>query len=558
MLAPLLVAAIGCALPLLQDQDNDGFGVLVDCDDADAERHPFANDVAQDGVDQNCDGVDGTDADGDGQASMETGGEDCDDADVDVFSEAPEICGDGVVNDCDSDAGRALAICGLSGGRSVTEADARMLGRVDHSNAGSAASAVGDMDGDGLPDLLIGAPVDGGEGVVWVISGMARGDLTLGTDTIGSIRGLSGNSRAGFAVSGVGDMNGDGWDDVLIGSPFQDTQGEDDGAAHLVLGPVSGDLSLTADAHATLVGESVSDLAGYAVASAGDIDGDGQPDVLVTSPGDDQGGDSAGATYLLPGPLEGTLSLAVAFKLSGEEAGDQAGHAAAAVGDVDGDGVDDLLIGSYLAGSDDRGAAYLILGPVRNSFGLHDADAKLIGDQDDCGAGHSVAAAGDVNGDGLADILVGAPYMDRDRQWATGAAYLVFGPVGYGGRLASAQATLTSSREGSLAGWSVDSAGDVDGDGHGDLLVGALTDSRAGPEAGAVHLVRGPVIGHVELADADGRFTGAQAYGRLGKAVAGVGDVDGDGFDDVLLGAHASGEDHPFPGAAYLLLGGGL
>jgi hypothetical protein len=220
-----------------------------------------------------------------------------------------------------------------------------------------------------------------------------------------------------------------------------------------------------------------------------------------------------------------TIDLAQAdAKLVGEEIDDIAGWSVSGAGDMDGDGHDDLLIGAEGNG-DSQGAAYLVLGPVTGTLDLALAHAKLLGQEGD-GATESVSGARDVDGDGHEDLLVGAPYND-DVALNAGVAYLVLGPVTGTLDLALADATLLGEEMYDRAGASVSDAGDVDGDGHDDLLIGAPQDTVLAP--GAAYLVLGPATGVRDLSLADAKFYGEVATDKAGISVSGAGDVNGDG-----------------------------
>ena len=462
-----------------------------------------------------------------------------------------EDCEDGNLephDGCSPDCTRPLRL-------DLASADAKLVGEAG-AYAGWSVSSAGDVDDDGFDDVLVGAP-DGGfdVGSAYLVLGPVSGTLDL-ANADARLVGEAVGDWAGESVSSAGDVDGDGFDDLLVGADRNDEGGVDAGAAYLVLGPVAGRLDL-ANTDAKLLGEAGSDNAGDSVSSAGDVDGDGFDDLLVGAPGNDEGGNGAGAAYLVLGPVAGTLSLAnTDAKLLGEEEFDAAGVSVSSAGDVDGDGRPDLLLGAISndEGGNQAGAAYLVHGPVSGTLDLANADAKLVGEEVLDNAGVSVSSAGDVDGDGRADLLVGAKSNDAGGSIA-GAAYLVHGPVSGTLDLANADAKLVGEASRGEAGWSVSSAGDVDDDGFDDVLVGAPSFPADMGFAGATYLVLGPVSGTLDLAHADARIAGEADGDWASRSVSSAGDVDGDGRADLLVGSHANGFS---AGAAYLVLGSSL
>ena len=248
----------------------------------------------------------------------------------------------------------------------------------------------------------------------------------------------------------------------------------------------------------------------------------------------------------------------------GEEQGDIAGYSVASAGDVDGDGLDDLLIGAPRNGDggEHAGKAYLLLGSSLGSSSTIDlsaADYAFVGEHAGDRTGHSVASAGDVDGDGLDDLVIGAPHND-DGGESAGKAYLVLGSsLGSSStiNLSDADYALVGENVGDIAGYSVASAGDVDGDGLDELLVGAQGNDDGGEHAGKAYLLLGSSLGStstIYLSDADYAFVGENAGDGSGKSVASAGDVDGDGLDDLLIGAAHNVDGGESAGKAYLLI----
>jgi hypothetical protein len=439
----------------------------------------------------------------------------------------------------------------------LSMADAMLLGEDHYDYAGIGVSGAGDVNSDGNDDLLVGAweNNEGGDraGAAYLVLGPVTGTLDLSLADA-KLVGEVADDHVGHGVAGAGDVDADGHDDVLVGAPFNDEGGPNAGAAYLVLGPVTGTLDLSL-ADAKLVGEGAVDRAGYFPTGAGDMDGDGNDDVLVDAGTNDEGGSNAGAAYLVLGPVTGTLDLAAAdAKLVGEDSNDYAGYVTG-VGDVDGDGQPDLFVsasGDDEAGSD-AGAAYLMLGPVSGTVDLSVADAKLLGEEPEDSVGIG-SGAGDVDGDGHPDLLCAASFNDEGGTFA-GAAYLVLGPVTGTFDLSLANAKLVG-EAGTFAGERASIAGDVDGDGNDDLLVGSQY-AGATSANGTVYLVLGPVTGTLDLALADFKLVG-QADDHAGNSLSGAGDVDGDGRTDVLVGAYFNSDADLLAGAAYLVYGGGL
>jgi len=471
--------------------------------------------------------------------------------------------------------GRGLTLGGSSHTLSST-ADYTLTGGASNDYTGHQVATAGDVDGDGLGDLLVGAQGNDDSasyaGKTYLILGASLPDI--GGEIVESLGmlGEASSDQSGRSVASAGDVDGDGVDEIIVGAGWNDEGTSDAGKAYILeLSTIQDNAHYVAltDTTMDLTGPNSAGQAGYAVSTAGDVDADGLDDFLVGAPGVDSG---TGDTYLLLGAsiTDSDVSLSTADHIfEGIYSGDASGIALAGLGDVQGDGLDDFVIGA--SGRDDSGtdsgAVYLVYGDIYTSTttSLSTADLVLRGEYANDNAGSSLASAGDVDGDGYMDLLVGAPYND-DAAGNTGKAYLVTGvdmiTAGTSASLSIATHGFLGEGVNDLAGTSVASAGDVDGDGLPDLLIGATGDDDGGTNAGKAYLVLASTVAGLgsnpSLADADYYFTGEAASDGAGAALAGVGDVDGDGLDDFMVGASGNDDAGAEAGAAYLLLGSSL
>jgi len=387
-----------------------------------------------------------------------------------------------------------------------------------------------------------------------------------------SFWGEDAGDSAGMSVAGAGDVNGDGYDDILIGALLDEDGGFQAGQTYIIFGKASGwaiDANLS-NADASFWGEDADDLSGRSIAGAGDVNGDGYDDILIGAIWDEDGGSQSGQTYLIFGKASGwvmdTDLSNVDASFWGEAAEDRAGWSVAGAGDVNGDGYDDILIGARLNddGGSGAGQTYLILGKTSGwamDTDLSNADASFWGEDSGDGSGSSVAGAGDVNGDGYDDILIGAP-SDDDGGIIAGQTYLIFGKASgwyMDTDLSFADASFWGEDLADISGGSVAGAGDVNSDGYDDILIGANGDDDGGNAAGQTYLILGKASGwsmDTDLSNADASFWGEDAEDRSGASVAGAGDVNGDGYDDIIIGAPGDEDGGGLDtGQTYLILG---
>ncbi|WP_299324189.1 Ig-like domain-containing protein [Parasphingopyxis sp.] len=504
-------------------------------------------------------------------------------------------------------------------------------GDMEGDRAGQSVSAAGDINGDGIDDLIIGAfnGDDGGSfaGEAYVIFGQANVyrdpfPLVMDLSTLGAadgfiVQGDMPDDFTGTNVSSAGDINGDGIDDLIVGAPFGDDGGNIAGEAYVIFGTRSGfgtdvsgrqviDLtSLDAATGFIVQGDMALDFAGDSVSSAGDVNGDGIDDLIIGA----GGGGTAGEAYVIYGTRSGfgtdvsgrqvvdltTLDAATGFIVQGDIGGDAAGNSVSSAGDINGDGIDDLIVGATNGddGGTFAGEAYVIFG-TRSGFGSDiggrqvvdlstlDATTGFIvqGDMFGDGAGYSVSAAGDVNGDGIDDLIIGARTGD-DGGFQAGEAYVIFGTRGgFGTDIAGRQVIdltglnaatgfiIQGDVEGDQAGWSVSSAGDVNGDGIDDLIIGATGGGDGGTSAGEAYVIFGTLSGFgidvggrqvIDLTNLDAT-TGFIIQGDMGgdgagNSVSAAGDVNGDGIDDLIVGAQIGDDGGYNAGEAYVVFG---
>jgi len=347
------------------------------------------------------------------------------------------------------------------------------------------------------------------------------------------------------------------------------------GAAYVVFGKASG---FTANLNlSTLNGTNGFQLfgivegegAGYSVSSAGDINGDGFDDVIVGAWGADTNGTNS-VVFGKAGGFAATFSAssltgANGFRITGAEAYSSAGQSVSGAGDINGDNIDDLIVGSdesayVVFGKAGGFAANLNLSTLNGTTGFRIVNASI-----NVNIGAAVSAAGDVNGDGIGDLIVGASYADS----SAGAAYVVFGKVGgFGATFDVSTLTgangfrITGVAANDYAGYSVSAAGDINGDGFADLIVGAFGADPNGSQSGAAYVVFGKAGGFAATLNLSGltgangfRITGGAAGDNAGFSVSAAGDVNGDGIDDLIVGAQMADVNGSNSGAAYVIYG---
>jgi hypothetical protein len=442
------------------------------------------------------------------------------------------IIGDHQHSNGQSYEGKAYVYHGSSSGLS-TSPDWEEESDEDGASFGAPVSGAGDVNGDGYSDVIVGAGMGGEEdgGKAYVYYGSFAGVLPTASWTAECDSFL-----AGFGVvSGVGDLNGDGYSDVIVGAPGYN---DDEGMIFLYNG---GPLGLPLSPDWTAETGLINNLFGASVSTAGDVNGDGYSDLIVGARQN---------AFVYHGSPSGP-STESDWAKEGEQANAYFGCSVSSAGDVNGDGYSDVVIGAYgyNDGGSEVGRAYVYHGKSLLPSGS--PNWTVQSDQEDAHFGVSVSGAGDVNGDGYSDVIVGATSYD-DGQMDEGAVFVYNGSSS--GLSGSPSWTAAESDQAfAFFGGSVSGAGDVNGDGYSDVIVGAWGFDEEGANRGVAFVYHGSSTGL--SASSDWSAQSDQAGAEFGVSVSGAGDVNGDGYSDVIVGAHRYDKGENDEGAVFVYNG---
>jgi len=401
-------------------------------------------------------------------------------------------------------------------------------------------AGAGDLDGDGFQDLVVGGPGDNsGTGVVTVWPG---GPAPLDVGAVIELQALSPATDASFGASlaGPGDVDGDGRDDLLVGAPLA----SDGGLVTLFNDATAAPLDAAVWQSATAIS---GDDFGSAMAGAGDVDGDGLADFVVGTPGDAISGSNAGSVSVFLGQADLDTLTGTRLAPAAPTTDARFGATVSGGGDVDGDGYSDFAVGAPELRASGV-AAYLWFG---GSGGVDPASEQRLEPAegaDGTGFGTSVSVQGDLDGDGHADLVVGAPKASAAAE-KDGAVFVFFGAPGGVDLATERQLSAFDPEFADEFGASVTLLGDHNGDGHPELLVG---DPLKHGSLGAVYLFYGSASGPDPVDSVRHQAGDARNGARYGSALAAGPDLDGDGLSELVVGAYGDSAEGVYAGAVYV------
>jgi FG-GAP repeat len=465
-----------------------------------------------------------------------------------------------------------------------------LLGNSDR--YGSDSQGIGDLDGDGIPDLAVGAVLDDDgftdAGAVWILflnlDGSVKSYKKIANNTNGFGNELGAADVFGNAIESVGDLDGDGIIDLAVGAMYDDDGGSARGAIYILFMNTDGTVSTYQKISDTSGGFggtlATYDFFGTSIANLGDLDGDGINDLAVGAFGDDDGGSGRGAVWILFMNVDGTVKSEIeisdgngGFPTDSLDNDDRFGFGVETIGDLDSDGVIDIIVGAIYDddGNTNAGALWVLF---LNSDGTVKATQKISSTAGDLNItmdaadifGMYTQYMGDSNGDGDINIMVAAR-NDDDGGTNKGAFYILDlgtdGKVNSSEKISDTSANFSSQLDnGDRFGSSLSMIGDLNNDGIVEYGVGSILDDDGGTDRGAIYEMtfNGPTTllpltkSDVKLSDTQGSFTGTLDNSDwFGYASEGIGDLDGDGVEDIAVNAYQDDDGNTNSGAIWIL-----
>jgi hypothetical protein len=576
-------ASLDSITDCMEDSDGDGYGDAspvitevvpgTDCDDSVSTINPSVTETPANGVDENCNNIElcYLDADGDGfgndsgttigsedndcgDSNEATNTDDCNDLDAAAYIGAPETC-NGSDDDCDGEVDEGIDLS------APTDAPT-WYGDADEDGYGSEHFSIvqceqptgyvsdnsdcNDLDPNTSPGAneLCFDGIDNDCDLTIDSYSLCQTDASEANTLVS---GADENSRAGYAIDAA-DIDGDGVDDLMVSAP-----GENNGSVYLIYGPIGTNRDLSSSYDAVFTGDATDndgDLGLGSAALLADLNGNGLADILISSPGSD----GEGNVYVVYSPVGSRFSgsyninSAANAQIEGEVTDINSACTLSNAGNVDGDGYEDVLIGSCVSNDVSPGYGVILYGQqanmsgsyLLNQLGMDDSGASesivsaiFIGDDNGDGFGEHLASAGDVNGDGLGEILFGAHLgFSTDN----GAAHLLYGDETQLTDIYSTGDTSSYVYGAMLEhqGGSLGSAGDMNGDGYEDFIIGA---PESNTNRGYVDIFLGSSTELTGELNVDVTIFGESDNDFFGEYILRAGDLNSDGFGDILIGA---------------------
>ncbi len=455
---------------------------------------------------------------------------------------------------------------------------------------GASITNIGDLNGDGVLDIAVGAPGDddGGtnRGAVHILFMNDDGSVTNTIEINDSTQNgpeLSNGDSFGVSITNIGDLNGDGVLDIAVGATFDDDGGTNSGAIHILFMNDDGSVTNTIEINdSTQNGPELetADLFGSSIANIGDLNGDGVLDIAVGAQSDDDGGTNRGAVHILFMNDDGSVTNTIEINDSTQNGpelsnGDFFGSSIANIGDLNNDGTPDIAVDAH--GNDDggtnRGAIHILFmnddGSVSQTIEINDSTEPGPRLSDNVLFGFSIANIGDLNGDGVLDIAVGAP-DDSTGGTNRGAVHIIYlsTAVSHSGTIEQTIEINDSTPNGpdlsqnDIFGVSIVNIGDLNGDGTSDIAVGAQSDDDGGTNRGAIHILfmndDGSVTNTIEINDSTPNGPSLDDGDNFGSSITNIGDLNGDGVLDIAVGApnddNGDTSTNPDFGAIHIML----